>query len=97
VAGHVQDLEGNPLLGYPVHVWGGGIDQTIMSGANTRHNTIYGSEAAWEQFFDNKPKPIEIRVRLHDNQGRPISEEIVINMPGYCGAALAYVIFTQNH
>lgn len=100
VAGHVEDLDGNPLLGYPVHIWGAGIDVVVSSGSNTQHNTIYGNQAAWEQFFDNKPKSMEIRVQLHDPYGEshlPISEEIVIKFPGYCGAALTYVVFTQNH
>ncbi len=97
VAGHVQDLDENSLMGYAVHIWGAGIDQTIIAGADTRHNTIYGNQAAWEQFFDVSPKPMEVRVRLHDNQGRAISEEIVINLPGYCNGALGYIVFTKNH
>lgn len=99
-AGHVQDLDGNPLTGYPVHVWGGGIDTVVTSGADARFSTIYGNEAAWEQFFDSNPKPMEIRVQLHDpyrSNHLPISEEIVVKMPGYCGGGLAYVVFTQNH
>jgi len=100
VAGHVQDLDGNPLIGYPVHVWGAGIDAVVNSGADARFNTIYGNKAAWEQFFDAKPKPMEIKVQLHDpyrDDHLPISEEIIVNMPGFCGAGLAYVTFTQNH
>ncbi|MFQ6100447.1 MAG: hypothetical protein ACE5OS_04350 [Anaerolineae bacterium] len=96
VAGHVQDLDGNPLIGYPVHVWGA-VEGTPMSGLDPGINTRYGNDAAWEQYFDNHPKPMAVRVRLYDNQGRPLSEEIVIDMPGYCSAALAYVVFTQNH
>ena len=100
VAGHVQDLDGNPLTGYPVHVWGSGIDTVVTAGTDARFNTIYGNQAAWEQFYDNKPKPMEVRVQLHDpyrSDHPPVSEEIVISMPGYCGGGLAYVVFTQNH
>lgn len=100
VAGYVQDLDGNPLVGYPVHVWGAGIDAVVSSGADPGLNTRYGNQAAWEQFFDASPKPMQVRVQLHDpyrEDHLPISEEIVIDMPGYCGAALGYVIFTQNH
>jgi hypothetical protein len=100
VAGHVQDLDGNPLVGYPVHVWGAGIDGVVTSGSDARFNTIYGNQAAWEQFFDAKPKVFEVRVQLHDpyrDDHLPVSEEIVIEMPGFCGAGLAYVVFTQNH
>ncbi len=100
VAGEVQDLDGNPLQGYPVHVWGAGIDVVVTSGADARFSTIYGNESSWEQFFDNKPKLFQVRVQLHDpyrDDHLPISDEIVIDMPGYCGGALAYVVFTKNH
>jgi hypothetical protein len=96
----VQDLDGNPLRGYLVHVWGAGIDEVVAAGADQRLNTIYGSEAAWEQFFGPNPKPIEIRVQLHDpfrENHAPVSQEIVIDLPGTCSTALAYVVFTMNH
>jgi hypothetical protein len=100
VAGQVQDLDENPLPGYLVHVWGAGIDEVVASGANQRFNTVYGSEAAWEQFFGPSPKAMEVHVQLHDpfrEDHLPISEEIVIDFPGYCGGALGYVVFTKNH
>lgn len=100
VAGHVQDLDGNPLQGYPVHIWGASLDMVVTSGADARFNTIYSNQASWEQFFDNKPKVFQVRVQLHDpyqDNHLPISDEIVIDMPGYCGGALAYIVFTKNH
>ncbi|MFW6115474.1 MAG: hypothetical protein ACOC7Y_00270, partial [Chloroflexota bacterium] len=100
VAGRVQDLDGNPLPGYPIHIWGGGIDEVVVAGADSRFNTIYGSQAAFEQFFGPSPKVVEIHVQLHDpfREGNPpASDEIVIEMPGTCNQALAFVIFTQNH
>lgn len=100
VAGQVQDLDGNPLSGYPVHVWGAGIDEVVVAGSDARFNTIYGFEAAWEQFFGPNPKAMEIHVQLHDAFSAnhpPVSDEIVINMPGACSRALGYVVFTKNH
>ncbi len=100
VAGKVQDLDGNPLAGYPVHIWGAGIDIVVTAGADARYNTIYGSPAAWEQFFDTSPKPMQVRVQLHDpyrDDHPPVSEEVVLDFPGYCGGALGYVVFTMNH
>ncbi|MGD2104279.1 MAG: hypothetical protein PVJ55_04075 [Anaerolineae bacterium] len=100
VAGEVVDLDGNPLQGYLVHVWGAGIDEVLASGVNQHHNTVYGSQAAWEQFFAPNPKVMEVHVQLHDPYGEdhlPISDEIVIDFPGYCGGALGYVTFTKNH
>jgi hypothetical protein len=83
-----------------VHVWGAGIDTVVQAGADQRFNTIYGSEAAWEQFLDSRVKRAQVRVQLHDpyrEDHPPISDEAVIDLAGYCGAALGYVVFTQNH
>jgi hypothetical protein len=100
VAGQVEDLDGNPLKGYLVHVWGGGIDERLAAGGDERFNRIYSHDAAWEQFFGPEPKPIEIRVQLLDpyrGDHPPVSDEIVLDLPGTCGSALGYVVFTQNH
>lgn len=83
-----------------MHVWGAGIDVVVTSGADQRLNTIYGFDAAWEQFFGPNPKPIEIRVQLHDPYGEdhlPVSNEIVLDLPGTCSTALGYIVFTLNH
>lgn len=97
VAGIVQNLDGEPLTGYPIHVWGGGIDVVVTSG----DKQIYG-DSGWEQFFLSQPQEMNgiFRVQLHsrDNPNHPpISEEIVLNFPGYCSKAMAMVVFTQNH
>jgi hypothetical protein len=100
VAGYVQDLDGNSLSGYLVRVWGAGVDQVVQAGADRRFNTIYGNDAAWEQFLDTRLKPIQVRVQLHDpyrEDHLPISDEAVVDLPGFCGGALGYVVFTQNH
>ena len=83
-----------------LHVWGAGLDVVVQAGADQRLNTIYGSQAAWEQFFDGRPKPMQVRVQLHDpylETHPPVSDEVVLDLPGYCGGALGYVVFTQNH
>ena len=100
VAGEVVDLDDNSLSGYLVHVWGAGIDEVLVAGDNQRFNTIYGAQSAWEQYFSPNPKPMEVRVQLHDPYRAdhlPVSAEIVIDFPGYCGGALGYVEFTKNH
>jgi hypothetical protein len=93
-------MDGNPLVGYPIHIWGGGLDVVVNSGGEAQHATVYGNQAAWEQYYDNHPKPMEVRVQLHDpyrDDHLPISEEVVVQFPGFCGSALGYVVFTQNH
>ena len=100
MAGSVQDLDGNALAGYLVRVWGAGVDVVVAAGTDQRFNTIYGSDAAWEQFLDARPKPIQVRVQLHDpyrSDHPPISDEVIVDLPGFCGGALGYVVFTQNH
>ncbi len=94
--GNVQDLDGNALTDYRVHVWGGGIDVVIISGSKQ----IYG-DSGWEQFFLNQPVEMNgvFRVQLHSKYEpyTPVSEEIVLNFPGLCSKSLAHIIFTQNH
>ncbi len=97
VAGLVQDLDGNPLEGYPIHVWGGGIDQVMTSGSKQ----MYG-DSGWEQFFTNAPMEISgtFHVQLHsrDNPNHPpISQEITLDFTGLCSESLAFIVFTQNH
>lgn len=97
VAGTVIDLDGNSLIGYPVHVWGGGIDVVVNSG----DKPLYG-DSGWEQFFNSAPQEARgvFRVQIHsrDNPNHPpISPEIVLDFPGYCSKSLAHVVFVQNH
>lgn len=97
VAGTVEDLDGNPLIGYPIHVWGGGLDLVITSGSAP----LYGA-SGWEQFFNDHPIAIEgeFKVQLHardDPNHPPVSEEIVLNFPGYCSRAMARIVFIKNH
>jgi hypothetical protein len=97
VAGTVEDIDGNPLKGYPIHVWGGGIDVVINSG----DAQMYG-DSGWEQFFTNRPMAVNgvFRVQIHsrDNPNHPpISGEIVLNYPGYCSKSLARITLIKNH
>ena len=96
VAGIVQDLDGNHLRGYPIHIWGGGIDVVVTSG----DKQVYG-DSGWEQFFNNAPIESRgaFRVQIHSQYDPhpPISQEIELNFEGYCSTALAYIVFTKNH
>ena len=97
VAGTVEDIDGNPLVGYPIHVWGGGIDLLVNSG----DAQMYG-DSGWEQFFTNRPVAVNgvFRVQIHsrDNPNHPpISGEIILNFPGYCSQSLARITLIKNH
>jgi hypothetical protein len=97
VAGTVEDIDGNALVGYPIHVWGGGIDMVVTSG----DKQLYG-DSGWEQFFDNSPKEVRgvFRVQIHaqyDSRHPPVSREIVLDFEGYCSRSLARIVFVKNH
>ncbi len=97
VAGTVEDLDGNPLKGYPIHIWGGGLDVVINSG----DDQMYG-DSGWEQYFLDRPTAVNgvFRVQIHskDNPNHPpISGEIILNFPGYCSQSLARVTLIKNH
>ena len=96
VAGTVVDIDGNHLTGYPIHVWGGGIDVVVYSG----DKQLYG-DSGWEQFFNNAPMAVSgvFRVQIHSKTGThpPISQEIILDFPGYCSSSLARIVFTKNH
>jgi len=96
VAGLVQDLDGKPLTGYSIHIWGGGLDSVPLSG----DYPMYG-DSGWEKFFNNYPirESGEFKVQLHDKNPphTPLSEVIILNYQGLCSKSLAFVVFTKNH
>lgn len=96
VGGKVVDLDDNHLSGYPVHVWGGGIDTVVTSGSKQ----MYG-DSGWEQFLLNQPQELRgvFRVQLHSPYGDhpPVSNVIVLDYPGFCSTSLANITFTKNH
>ncbi len=104
VAGHFQDLDGNPLPGYYAQVECPGAGTfTPRAGDNNRYNIMYGSEAAWEQACNPVSyQAMEVRVRMYndhpDSDGtyRPVSEQLIIPLGDYAGAALGYVTCTLN-
>jgi hypothetical protein len=97
VAGLVQDLDGKPLTGYAVHIWGGGLDLSVPSGSAPS----YG-EAGWEQFLNDHPMQVQegiFKVQLHDKDPPHAAVSEVVNMEfaGYCSQSMAFVVFTKNH
>ncbi|MBN1260480.1 MAG: hypothetical protein JXB35_07350 [Anaerolineae bacterium] len=95
VAGLVQDLDGNPLTGYAVRVWGGGLDRAPISG----QAPMYG-ESGWEQFLNDHPIDVkgEFQVELHDKvTGARVSEVITLNFEPFCSQSMAFIVFTRNH
>lgn len=105
VAGHVQDLDGNPLPGYYVRIEGPAPPGTFTkrAGEDSRINMIYGNDAAWEQVQNPAAyQPMEIRVQLFNSRPNArgeydaVSDVVVVQLGGYASASLGYVICTKN-
>ena len=104
VAGHVQDLNGNPLPGYFVKVEcpsAGTV--SIGAGEDERFNQFYGSAAAWEQACDPTAyREMEIRVQLFNDRAeadgtyKAVSDIMFIDLYGNRSGSLGYVTCTLN-
>ena len=96
VAGSVEDLKGDPLQDYSVHIWGRGLDVVLTSG----DDPVYG-ESGWEQFFSDDPIQVEgaYKVQLHNREPphAPVSEVVTLEFQGQCAKSLAFVTFVKNH
>lgn len=104
VAGHVQDLDGNPLPGYYVKVEGPVPNLPARrAGEDSRINMVYGNDAAWEQAFNpDAYQAMEIRVQLFNSRPNArgeydaVSDVVVVQLGGYASASLGYVTCTKN-
>ncbi len=96
VAGFVQDLEGNPLEGYAVRIWGGGLDEVVTSGSFSMYGT-----SGWEQFVNDHPINVSdvYHVQLYDRNPphAPVSPVIKPVFENYCSRSMAFIVFTKNH
>jgi hypothetical protein len=103
VAGHIEDLEGEPLPGYYVVVEGPGNPPAVQAGADARINSIYSNEAAWEYAFNpTSYQAMEIRMQLckpNPDPSKPciaISNQVTIKLGGYASSSLGYVTCVKN-
>lgn len=103
VAGHVQDLDGNPLPGYYVWIEGPAGTFTKRAGEDPRFNMIYGNDAAWEQVQNPTTyQAMEIRVQLFNSRPNvrgeydAVSDVVVVRLGGYASGSLGYVTCTKN-
>jgi hypothetical protein len=105
VAGHFEDLDGNPLPGYAVRIECPGAGQFgLLAGDDERINRIYGSDAAWEQACNpSRYQAMEIRVQPLNDHPEPdgvewqvVSEELNVELGGYASGSLGYVTCVLN-
>lgn len=91
IGGQVFDLNGSPLNGLLVRVFGPNLDRLVQSGSNTQ----YG-EAGWEQPVDNVINTNTYFVQLETTAGTIISPRVQVTFPGDCARNLALVRFIQT-
>lgn len=104
VAGHLQDLDGNPLPGYNIGVTCPGLEtMNSVAGADARINLIYGSDAAWERACDPSAyRALEIRLRVYDKYPNPdgtyraVSDWVIVQLGDWSTRSLGYVTCTLN-
>lgn len=90
IGGQVFDLQGAPMNGLRLHVYGADIDRRVDSGSNS----LYGA-AGWEQPVDNKINGNTYYVELESQGGTIISPRVSVQFPSDCTKNLALVNFIQ--
>jgi hypothetical protein len=91
IGGQVFDINGNPLTGLRIHIFGGDTDLFTDSG----NNSLYGP-AGWEQPVDNKINNRTYFVELQTSEGTIVSEAVQVAFPSDCTKNLALVNFIQT-
>jgi hypothetical protein len=105
VAGHLQDLDGNPLPGFyaKVECCQGCGQTSVQAGGDPFDVSLYGNQAAWELACDEtRYVDLEVRVQMFDSvpdeEGEypAVSALTVVQLGGYPGTSLGYVTCTLN-
>jgi hypothetical protein len=94
IAGEVIDKDGEPVLGIPVVLNGGGLQNVVTTSGDRPDYAPSG----WEHFLDSKVKEGTFTIQLYrvvNNQSFPISEAVQVHTRKDCRANLAYVVFEQ--
>jgi hypothetical protein len=92
IAGLVEDKDGNPIVGQPVVLNGGGFQNHVTYSG---HAPAYG-ESGWEHFLDNKVKEGDFIIQLYNNNGEPISDQINVRTRQDCRGNLIWIVFEKN-
>ncbi len=90
IGGQVQDLNGDPLNGIQIYVFGPGVDRRTESG----FNTAYGP-GGWEIPTGSQINGSTYFVELRSELGTVISPRIEVTFPSNCDQNVALVYFQQ--
>jgi circadian clock protein KaiC len=88
IAGLVLDKDENPIVGLPIVLNGGGLQNIVTYSGNAPD---YG-ESGWEHFLDARVKVGDFEIQLWD-EGRPVSELVQVQTRADCRSNLAYLVF----
>ncbi len=91
IGGQVFGIDGSPLPGIRVHVFGSGLDLFADSGSNT----LYGP-SGWEIAVANNITSGTFMIELQTPQGTIISPSQNVTFPSNCSSNLALVNFQQS-
>lgn len=91
IAGVIFNSAGQHQTGVTVHLTGGGLDVTRISGSTP----AYGA-SGWEVYLDDHPKLGTFFVRLETAGGDPLSDTITVQSGTTCETNLALVVFDAN-
>lgn len=91
VAGDVSDMEGEPLTGVRVRVWGEDVDEVTLSGTSPD----FGA-SGWEVRLGDAPAVGQYQVQLLAPDDEPLSPAITFESLAACDADLILVQFLQR-
>jgi hypothetical protein len=92
IAGEVVDQDGEPVLGLPVVLNGGGL-QNVVTNSGDRPDY---APSGWEHFLDTQVKEGLFTIQLFrvvNNQSFPVSELVEVRTRRDCRGNLAYLVF----
>jgi len=94
IAGQAFDLNGNPIVGYIIHLEGGGLNADAITGSKA----AYGA-GGYEFFLNDHVVQTtgEYKVQLLNPSGTALSDFIPVNTFADCSKNLLLVNFVQNH
>jgi hypothetical protein len=88
VAGIVLDAEGEALTGYPVHVWGPGVDTIVVSGSAPAYGPSGWEAAATETEDGDIIWNVQLHVHNIYQAHPPVSGIVRVELPRRCPQAM---------
>lgn len=97
LVGTVRDSEGEPLIGYPIHVWGNGTEAIVLSGSAPAHGP-----SGWEFSLPENSEGVTgtWNVQLHQHsvyRHHPALSAILrVEVAGTCSEGLVLIHFRER-